>query len=33
MAFGIAGVVTPLVSDVETPLLAWMQLDDPLLAG
>ena len=31
MAFGIAGVVTPLVSDIETPFLAWMQLDDPLL--
>jgi len=31
MAFGVAGVVTPLVSDIETPFLAWMQLDDPLL--
>ena len=31
MAFGLAGVITPLVSDLQTPLLDWMQLDDPLL--
>jgi len=31
MAFGIAGVISPLVSDLETPLLSWMMLDDPLL--
>ena len=31
MAFGLAGVITPLVSDLKTPLLDWMQLDDPLL--